>query len=110
MNDSANVVLQTVSSILDELGTRFGSTGAHLWEQLVRSELATAWTIIVMLSGAWVISGLVLLWGLKENEEDLMGIGGTGFCIISLASLFIFPWAISALIAPEAAVLKGLLP
>lgn len=110
MNDSTNVVLQTVSGLLDELGTRFGATGAHLWEQLVRYEVVQAVAGTVAVAGAWGVAGVLLVVGVKKDIEELFIPAGIAFAILSLIGVLSLPWAIGAMLVPEASVLNGLLP
>ena len=108
MNDST--VVQTVAGILDELGARFGSTGAHLWEQLVRYTVVEASVgagIVVV--AFFVAAGVFVVGAAKENDDIKFG-GLLAMVSCGVAAAIVLSWAIPTILAPEAAVLMDLLP
>jgi len=118
-------IIQSVSQVLDELGIRFGATGAHLWGELVRWEF---WHALGVLGVGFIplLVGLpVCLWcfhqehkcgiegGSSTTQENYtVGIIVSGIVtIVGLAIIIVsFAGTLAALMAPEAAALKSLLP
>jgi len=99
-----------LAGVLDELAARFGSTGAALWESLVRHEIATAWFAVSAVVVMVFVAALLVVVGYAKDEEDAV-FGGFVVGIIALVvGLVAGSYAIPALVAPEAAVIKGLLP
>ncbi len=109
------VIVKTVVQLLDEFGKRFGSTGEHLWHELVTGAVARVWgditaTLLVLLVG------LVLCFATRHTDLSEPTFKGAGF-IVSIAMFAIFFMAVtvsmstwvSTLAAPEAAVLLQLL-
>jgi hypothetical protein len=112
---------QEIAAILDELAARFGTTGARLWEQLVRYEVATsvAETLIVTLAAITLL--LISKWCAKKAKQDEEYFNEEGWKVIGVLSLVVgiivaacalgaISYAVGALIAPEAATLRGLIP
>jgi hypothetical protein len=101
---------QEIANVLDELAARFGATGAHLWEELVRYELAVAATS----AGATLVLTIVFFallrwaWPRLDDENVVFVVASVGIVltISFIATLCYIP----TMIAPEAAVLRGLLP
>ena len=109
---------EELSAVLDELGRRFGATGAELWAELVRYEvvgaLAVAGGFLVAAAGLTIFAWR--LWekhrnGGNYNDWDVPAGIATAFAgfawigvVISVAG------AIVTLAAPQAAVIRGLLP
>lgn len=110
-----------ISQILDEIAARFGTTGARLWEQLVRYEVATAVAeaIIMPLICLAAFKAAQYLFKQAEDADEydtkpfLQVVGSVFsavFAITLVMSLVSFIYVAGALVAPEAATLKSLLP
>jgi len=115
--DQATV--QTISALLDEMAARFGATGAHLWEELVRYQVVTAQGMLV-LNGFLVVVGVAFgiaslyAWQRDEHFSDT-AIAMCGVSVFTLLmSVIMFSdagiAALATLAAPEAATLKALIP
>lgn len=109
--------VENISQILDELAVRFGATGAHLWEELVRYHvtMAVAESAVCVVTAGVCIAAL----GYCKRKSDCWEFGGDGFaaaaCLLGIgAFIFVvvsvatFPHALGAIVAPEAATLKSL--
>jgi ABC-type cobalamin transport system permease subunit len=114
-------VSEQLSAVLDELAARFGATGAELWRELVRYEIATAATTPVVLAfvAIGVTVGAKKAWEMYHAAKArgshfadsfgawiitaFAGLAWAG-CVASLA------YFVVVLSAPQAAVIRGLLP
>lgn len=118
-------VVQGITQVLDELGARFGATGSHLWEQLVTYQMWEALTVIWLMGIGTVIILICLPIGAKllhsrwdEGEIGFNGMAGVALLIISCMGLIVVattaltqgPELMATIKAPEAAVLRSLLP
>lgn len=89
-----------VGAILDELGKRFGATGEHLWEVIVRQQRIEAGLVLASSVLFIVFTGLLLRWWFKREMKDtydgdgerLMRVISTGILGIGVVALSI--WSI----------------
>ena len=111
---------ENISTVLDELALRFGATGAHLWGELVRYEVLDATVGLASLLFLLVLAvvGAMVVFrysppALRGDRDVLDALKIVSVAAIS-ALLFILvlwgPTAVVTILAPEAAVLRGLLP
>lgn len=107
----------TVSKILDELAKRFGSTGAHLWEVLVRQAFDSSLINLLVGGGASLfligLSGLLFWVGNQESHNcDTDGFYACGG-VAGLLGVFILAVILSCnvlgLLNPEYYALKDIL-
>ena len=123
MGDTTQVsqLAQGVGEVLDQLGTRFGATGAHLWEQLVRYQYTEALTGVGVIVFLWVLLICVAVatrgkdlmteetypelttWGMVRNGTWIALAVVVVVTIISTVNL------VPTLLAPEAATLRSLI-
>ena len=98
---------QEIAAILDDFAARFGTTGARLWEQLVLREVAMALAV----PASFLVMALLFL-GVRTRIKDKDGRGVLVVATVIASVLFIAftATAVVTLAAPEAAVIKGLLP
>ena len=115
--------VQAVSAMLDEFAARFGATGAHLWGELVRytvvGAVADVFTSVIALAA---LAALTVWFCRLENARDASerwdppgwGFGailcGIGVIISGVTVLGCVGNLARAMVAPEAATLKALLP
>ena len=108
-----------ISALLDALGTRFGATGVHLWEVLVRQQIIEGVYALGWFLGAGV--GSYLYYKLLKyfyNQEgtywDDWQVGtsvGLGICLLIIVIIgLVMTYDILGLINPEFYALKELLP
>ena len=98
-----------ISLLLDELSARFGSTGAELWAELVRYEIAsaTAWAVgfafftfclAIVAVTAWVFS----------DDDDFVFVAAIASAVSGLVTVIAAGTLWVTLQAPQAAVIHGL--
>ncbi len=64
---------EQIQEVLDVLAARFGATGEHLWEVLVRQQVVEGWAAIIAPTCLfWVgaIFALYTLWHYRGEDED----------------------------------------
>jgi hypothetical protein len=101
---------QEIANVLDELAARFGATGAHLWEALVRYELAVAMTAASVTLILTIVFFVLLRWARPRFDDELVVLVVSSVGIALMISFIVTLYHIPTMIAPEAAVLRGLLP
>ena len=107
-------VSQEIGQILDEFATRFGATGAELWAELVRYEVAGAvmdviWPLAVLIA-AYAVFRYRKIAINSDVQEVSAVVGSVGMVVGFAAILFGVFSLVTTLAAPQAATLKGLLP
>lgn len=116
--DSTTVqtTVSTVSQIFDALSARFGATGLHLWEAMVRYEFYSAAFSIGVVVFLSVVMFFVTkkVWELySENQYDYEGavIAATfGAVVMAVALMICLSTMGPILLSPEAAVIYKLIP
>ena len=110
--------VQTVSAVLDEFAVRFGATGAHLWEEMVRYQVASAIADVIVFPMITAIAFGVFSWARKKAGEEDYAEGwvvlsvsvGVISGVLAIISTVAIAALIPTLVAPEAATLKSLIP
>ncbi len=116
-----NQNIETFRQVLDELAARFGTAGAELWSSFVAYEMAMAAATILVLPIATAILFVVSLkfkslgdadtdrYNSGEGYYTVAFISGVVGVVVGLIWLGFLPDGIATILAPEAAVIKGLL-
>ena len=97
-----------IALLLDELSARFGSTGAELWAELVRYEIAsaTAWAVgFAFLTFCFAIMAAIAR--LIDDDYAFVVACSTAISVTITVILVGTLWV--TLQAPQAAVIHGLL-
>lgn len=105
---------QQVEAVLDQLGARFGATGAELWSEVVR------YTLVLNVASALVCVGLsaAFVWGLRlawnragRFDREAVGIFGgiIGLCLIVFTAIAVVT-AVATVASPQAAAIRSLIP
>lgn len=101
---------QEILTRIDRLAEKLGVTAEYLWPHLVRYEVAVGISFIIATVVTTVITGF-LWWIFFKWNEEMVGLGAfIGTIIAVILMLFSITMGIPAIIAPEAAAFKGLLP
>lgn len=113
---SVNKAVQTISEIFDALSLRFGATGTHLWEEMIRYKFYSALIPIIITGIALVVSAIFMKKMFVLYREDRFKYDGHAFVsalvFVMLVIVFMFTVSISGpvVLAPEAAVIQSLIP
>lgn len=106
---------QNITEILDALSARFGTTGAHLWEVLVRQQILEAASYVFAIALFLTIGGPLLRAELRSENpwDEPFPYGLPALVCLAIAAVmtcvFIFE-GIPSIINPEFYALKELLP
>lgn len=114
-----------IQEVLDVFAVRFGATGEHLWEVLVRQQVVEGWVSIIAPASLFIVGAIFALyttwhyWGEDADAErhpvscpgGWSGIAAvTCFALAVLVMLTFGILGILKLINPEFYALKELLP
>lgn len=114
-------IVKTFAGVLDELSSRFGATGVHLWQEMVRYQIATVIADTVTFIIMALITAVLARWLWKRRAEEavrdtrenymifmvICAACTVVFVILTLVSLNLMAVTLAA---PEAATLKSLMP
>ena len=101
---------QEILTRIDKLAEKLGVTAEYLWPHLVRYEMAVGVSLIAATVVTMVITGF-LWWAYNKWDEEMVGLAAfIGAVIAVILVLFSVTMGIPAIIAPEAAAFKALLP
>ncbi len=100
--------------VIDVLAQKFGSTGAHLWEVIVRQQYVDAITSFFEIIGiVLVIKFLMIPWFKKLYLEEWDGVGWLPFSLVSTMFVIIlyigFEIIIGTLVNPEFGALNDII-
>lgn len=105
--DSTKVV-QTMDAVLDALGKRFGATGAHLWQVMIRQvyvnaiEAGVCLLVLVPLATYCVVRLRRSVADDKYHDVDMFwAIASIATVVLSIATVCFAADALSALANPE---------
>lgn len=117
--DSLPQIATQIGAVLDELAARFGETGVALWDALVLHRQMAAIgeiisvTLAVILLPIFCVKSMQIARANVEAEAPYIIIGflaGIGAAAALMVFIFGMPTILATAFAPEAAVLKDLLP
>ena len=108
--DTTNKVVHTISQVLDELGRRFGATGAHLWQVMVKQVYVEAMqssltSLILLITSICFFLFARKIWKDEDADDDKKIGFGIVTAILGIITFIFTTIAISdvsqALINPE---------
>jgi len=66
---STTTIPQIIEKTIDVLGAKFGTTGAHLWDIIVRQQVINGFTDVIIGVIATLLGIGLFLWGYKAIRE-----------------------------------------
>jgi drug/metabolite transporter (DMT)-like permease len=95
----------------DSLSVRFGATGVHLWEVLVKQQLVVGMSAAVGTALLWATFAFCLQRYQNDNYDEAYGAAAIVLGVVGIfAAFFFFIEGIPRLINPEYYALMALLP